>query len=184
MHPLKALRDSPYVPAPLMLPRTDSLALVHAHQAEIWRYLRFLGCRGTDAEDLTQETFLAVLRKPFEDRGPLASAGYLRRVARNLFLKSVHRQSRQPALVDLEEAEQVWVRHCARDGGERYLDSLRECVGELQTRGRQAVSLRYHQGRSRSQIAELLGMTSDGVKALLRRLRQSLRACVERKIED
>ena len=56
-------------------------------------------------------------------------------------------------------------------------------VGELQDRGRRAVTLRYGERRSRSQMAELLGMTSDGVKSLLRRLRDTLRACVERKLE-
>ena len=102
-------------------------------------------------------------------------------MAHNLYLKSVQQRARRPLLIDLEEAEQVWVSLCARDGGEHYVHSLRECIGELQARGRQAVELSYHQGRSRSQIAGVLGMTSEGVKALLRRVRQSLKSCVERK---
>ena len=162
---------------------TDPLALVHAHQSELWRYLLFLGCQPAEAEDITQETFLAVLRRPFEDRGPQASSAYLRRVARNLFLKSVEQRARGPLLVDLEEAEQLWVSLCARDGGDRYVQSLRVCIDELPTRSRQAVELSYHEGRSRSQIAQLMGITSAGVKALLRRVRGALKSCVQKKTE-
>ena len=45
----------------------DVARLVREHQAGVWRYLRVLGCPATEAEDLTQETFLAVLTRPFHD---------------------------------------------------------------------------------------------------------------------
>ena len=48
----------------------DVIRLVQQHQAEVWRYLRFLGATAELADDLTQETFLQLLRAPFEDRGP------------------------------------------------------------------------------------------------------------------
>ena len=69
------------------------------------------------------------------------------------------------------------------NGGDRYVHSLRECIGALPARSRQAVELSYHEGRSRSQIAERLGITSAGVKALLRRVREALKSCVEKKTE-
>lgn len=55
----------------------DPERLIEAHQAGIWRYLRALGCDASQAEDLTQETFLAVLQKPFQDYNPAATAAYL-----------------------------------------------------------------------------------------------------------
>ena len=42
----------------------DAKALIESHQAELWRYLRYLGCDAAEAEDLTQETFLAALSGP------------------------------------------------------------------------------------------------------------------------
>ena len=39
--------------------RLDLAELVREHQADVWRYLRYLGADGHDADDLTQETFLA-----------------------------------------------------------------------------------------------------------------------------
>lgn len=159
-----------------------TIALVRAHQNEIWRYLRYLGCPGADAEDLTQDTFLAVLRRPFADRGPISTAAYLRRVARNLFLKARERTARRPEPANLDGAEEVWRRFCVRDGGARYVEALRECLGELPGRSHQAIERRYGQGQSRGHIATELGMSVDGVKSLLRRVRKILRECVERRV--
>ena len=41
----------------------DAAQLIREHQAGVWRYLRVLGCSRELAEDLTQETFLAVLEQ-------------------------------------------------------------------------------------------------------------------------
>lgn len=162
--------------------------LVLAHQAGLWRYLRFLGADEGEADDLTQETFLAVLKQPFEDRGPAAAGAYLRAVARNLFLMAVRKSGRDPsqrgpALADLELAEEVWAKH-ARDGGNAYLDALAECLETLAGRARSVVEMRYRDERSRDEIAQALEMTEDGIKTLLRRTRETLRRCVERKIES
>ena len=55
--------------AAMMTERQTQLAdLVRQHQAGVWRYLRFLGCDRPLADDLTQETFLAVLETPFDIR--------------------------------------------------------------------------------------------------------------------
>ncbi len=64
----------------------DPERIIRDHQSGVWRYLRSLGCDLPLAEDLTQETFLAVLQKPFDDYHPAATAAYLRRVARNLLM--------------------------------------------------------------------------------------------------
>ena len=52
----------------------DLAGMIRQHQAGVWRYLRVLGCDSAGADDLTQETFLAVLQKPFQDYNPAATA--------------------------------------------------------------------------------------------------------------
>lgn len=158
------------------------MSIVRTHQAGIWRYLRYLGCDSAQAEDLTQETFLAVLRKPFEDRGATRTGAYLRSIARHLFLKSVRRRAIEPALVDPSDLDTTWERFCAEDGGESYLNALRECVDVLDGRGREALRLRYEEDSSRDHMANALGLSNDGVKSLLRRVRELLKDCVERRI--
>ena len=176
--------DSPYsVESPITAPQMP-LDIVSEHQTRIWRYLRCLGCNTSDAEDLTQETFLAVLRRPFEDRGKATTAAYLQTVARNLFLKSrrTERQRTAQSDAELEASESTWRSLCDDDGGEAYLAALRECVGTLDGRSRDAVRLRYREGTSRSEMAARLGISTDGIKSLLRRVRGLLRECIERRM--
>lgn len=163
----------------------DVSRLVREHQAGLWRYLRVLGCPPDEAEDLTQETFLAVLTGSFQDYNRQATAAYLRQVARNLF---VSRRRRAVSSVELDEAEAAWIQWAAKDDGEDLLAVLRECLLALTERARQALSLRFgldQEGTkkaSRAQIAGALGLSEDGAKNLLQRAKQQLRECIERKL--
>jgi len=169
-------------------PKTDKPAdlasLVERHQAGVWRYVRFLGADTTQADDLTQETFLALARAQFVERDERQTAGYLRVVARNQLMALRRQQNRDVNTVDLEAADSVWAAAAGPDGSlSNYLDALRDCVDQLEGRARQAVHLHYHDHAGREAIATQLGMQADGVKTLLRRTRDVLRECVERKIK-
>jgi RNA polymerase sigma-70 factor (ECF subfamily) len=162
---------------------TDLASLVERHQAGVWRYVRFLGADTTEADDLTQETFLALARAQFVERDERQTAGYLRVVARNQLMALRRRQNRDVSTVDLEAADSVWAAAAGPDGSlSSYLDALRDCVDQLEGRARQAVNLHYHDHAGREAIATQLGMQADGVKTLLRRTRDVLRECIERKI--
>ncbi len=156
-------------------------SLVRRHQSEIWRYLRFLGCQDAQADDVTQETFLAVLKKPPTSRDLAAVRAYLRSVARNTFLALLRKTSRE-AEFDLDAAERIWAESHPRDGGDQRLAALDDCLDQLEGRARQAIYLAYRDTKSRSDIAATLEMSEDGVKSLLRRTRDVLRQCVERKV--
>jgi len=156
----------------------DVVRLVQAHQREVWRYLRFLGASTELADDLTQDTFLQLLRAPFAERDPAATAGWLRTVARNLYVKSFRRPPFASAELDAMEAS--WGTFAGDDGGEGSLARLRHCVQQLAGRARDVVRLHYEERRSRADIGARLGIGEDGVKSLLRRTRAALRACIER----
>lgn len=163
--------------------RTDAGRLVRTHQAGVWRYLRFLGCDASEADDLTQETFLTVLRDGFEERSAAQTAAYLRTVARNRLLMARRTQNRRPPEVDLDAAETVWAQAAGDDGLETFLDALRECLRSAVTpRVRRALELAYRDRASRQAIATQLDMAPEGVKTLLRRARCALRKCVEGKV--
>lgn len=163
--------------------RHDPALLVRAHQAGVWRYLRLLGAPVQLADDLTQETFLSVLQRPFEDRGPAATGAYLRVVARNLFLKDRRAEARRPPTIELDQLDAAFTRRCGEDGGEEYLSRLSHCLGLLQPRVRQALALHYSERLGREEIGRRLGLGGDGVKSLLRRARATLRECIEREDE-
>jgi RNA polymerase sigma-70 factor (ECF subfamily) len=161
----------------------DLASLIARHQADVWRYVRFLGAERGEAEDLTQETFLAVARSEFAQRDDRQTSGYLRVVARNQLLALRRRQRREVNTVELEAADSVWAAAAGIDGSlTNYLEALRECVGGLEGRARQAIDLQYRDEAGREEIAAALDMKPDGVKTLLRRTRQLLRECVERKL--
>jgi RNA polymerase sigma-70 factor, ECF subfamily len=171
------------VPNPLPENTFDFASLVQQHQAGVWRYVRFLGADPTEADDLTQETFLAVARAAFVHRDDRQTAGYLRVVARNQLLALRRKQNREVGTVELEAADSVWAAAAGPDGNlSGYLAALGDCLAELEGRAREAVELHYRAGASREDIAARLEMKPDGVKTLFRRIRQVLRECVERKI--
>jgi RNA polymerase sigma-70 factor (ECF subfamily) len=167
---------------PLANSGLDLARLIREHQAGVWRYLRVLGCSTALADDLTQDTFLAVLQKPFEVRGPAATASYLRTVARNLWITTSQRENRYITAGELDELDVVWDRWAGRDGGEQLLAALESCLRELSDRARQALNLRYRCQQPRREIAAALQMSEDGAKNLLQRAKEQLRACIERKL--
>lgn len=163
---------------------TNLANLIHRHQAGVWRYVRYLGADTTEADDLTQETFLAVARGGFVERDDRQTAGYLRTVARNQLLALRRSQNREISTVELEAADTVWTAAAGHEGQlESYLDALRECVDNLDGRPRRAIDLHYRDHASREDIARQLDMQPDGVKTLLRRTREILRECIERKLK-
>ena len=161
----------------------DPVRLIEDHQAGVWRYLRALGCESNLAEDLTQETFLAVLQRPFEDYNPAATAAYLRRTAHNAFVTFQRRAKKVITVENVEELNQTWESWAGEDNGEEMLDALRRCLSVLSDRARLALELRFRERASRATIAAELKMTEHGAKNLMQRAKKKLRECVEGKLQ-
>jgi len=157
----------------------DLAALVRAHQAELWRYLRFLGCDPTLAEDLTQETFLAIVKNPIALENVAALPSYLRTIARNQFLR--RRGLKPPALPldQVDAADAVWSRTVKEKDAGPYLEALRACVEGIDERSRRALDLQYRDRMPHEESAKLLDLSREGFKTLLRRIRDRLKSCVD-----
>jgi RNA polymerase sigma-70 factor (ECF subfamily) len=165
-----------------MIVLTDIDSLVRTHQDGLRRYLRYLGCDDATADDLAQEAFVALLRGPFEERSPAATAAWLRKKARFLHLEHIRWRARRREAPLMEVADEVWATWAGDDDGDRYVEAMRRCLDALAPRARRAVDLRYGEGRGRAEIAALLGLAVNGVKTLIQRARASLRECVERRV--
>jgi len=160
----------------------DLTELVARHQVAVWRYLRALGAEPALADDLTQDTFLEIMRKPFTQYSDAASASYLRRVAHNLFISRRRRDGRMTVTEHAEKFESAWVRWAGFDSGNAALDALTDCFERLTERARLALRLRFSGESTREAIAGELGITEHGAKNLMQRAKAQLRDCVERKI--
>jgi RNA polymerase sigma-70 factor (ECF subfamily) len=161
----------------------DPARLIEEHQVGVWRYLRALGCDPSIADDLTQDTFLAVLRTPFEDYSAAATATYLRRTARNLFITLQRRKGRVIVVDELEQMDRDWTRWAGKDDGEAVLDALRACLTTISDRARRALEMRFRERATRAQIAAALQLSEHGAKNLMQRAKQKLRKCIESKLE-
>ncbi len=162
----------------------DAARLIVEYQAGVWRYLRALGADAALAEDLTQDTFLAVLRKPFEIYHPAATAAYLRKVARNLFITHQRRASPVVQIGDMEFVETEWTRWVGNDNGDELLAALKCCLESVSPRAQQALEMRFRDKASRMAIAAALSLSPDGAKNLMQRAKKTLRECIERKMSS
>lgn len=162
--------------------------LVRAHQAHIYRYIRFLGAPDAAARDLVQDTLIAAAASrnpPPMDHVP-RRLGWLRGIARNTFLNHCRKQKRDPVRADsnlLDRAETYWTDAFVRtDDGYGYLEALIACTKKLSERHREVLNHRYALRKSRNDMAEFFQVTEDGIKIMLRRIRAVLAKCVEQAI--
>ncbi|HEX5102194.1 MAG TPA: RNA polymerase sigma factor [Pirellulaceae bacterium] len=161
----------------------DPVHLIQTYQAAVWRYLRAMGCDPPLAEDLTQETFLAILQRPFQDINPSATTAYLRKTALNLLISHHRRSGKVTAVENVEVLDRTWTRWAGLDGGEAALDALRECLQRLTKRARTALEMRFRGDHSRAEIAQALEITEHGAKNLMQRAKQQLRECIDGKLK-
>lgn len=164
--------------------------LVTKHQTGIYRYLRYLGSEPVAAEDLVQESFITAFR--IRDKCPRSGVfreenAWLRAIARNIFLRDWSRRKMAMKAIgpeSIEKAESTWNQTFLRgsDDGFDYLEALRRCLQGVSPKQREALDMRYSARKSRAEMASLLGMTEEGVKSLLQRVRAALADCVERRM--
>ena len=157
--------------------------LVRLHQGSVRGFLVYLGCPADRLDDIIQDVFLSFLSASFEDRGEAATRAFLRRIARNLFLKTMQRERRQMPVADPVGAEAAWVEFEEEDQGSGYLTALQECLAHLGGRPAEVLRLRYEESKRLTAVARTLELTESGVKSILVRTKRKLRECVERRLE-
>jgi RNA polymerase sigma-70 factor (ECF subfamily) len=122
------------------------------------------------AEDLTSETFLAAAR---QRPAGAVSVAWLVGVARHKLADHWRREAREQRLLRAVEA----VPPGTEDPWESHLDMLgaRQALSEVAPQHRAALTLRYLDGLSVPEVAEVLGRTLGATEALLVRARRDLR---------
>ena len=169
--------------------RDELESWILAHQAEVYRYVRYLGAESSSvAEDLVQDTFLVAFKSTAtpQSTDERARAAWLRGIARNLFFNHCRRNKKNPVKVNseaLEQAEAVWNTDFLRGGdGFEAIEALQRCVGKLEDKQRGILDHFYKQEKSRAELAQLYKMSEDGVKSLMRRIRRDLAECIRRRL--
>ncbi len=159
--------------------------LIVRHQHGVWRYLRMLGCDDATADDLTQETFLRVLRQEnFVQHNDAATSGYLRRTAYNLLVSQHRKMGRTTTIAEPSMLDEIWDRWAGKDlTGDIAVEALRDCLEKLTQRAALALRMRFADQASRVEIGKALKITEHGARNLMQRAKQQLRTCVEEKLK-
>jgi len=151
--------------------------IVLRYQDALYRHVLRLTGNREEAEDLCQEAFIRFYRAlPGFDRA-CRVAPFLFKIATNLW-----RDGKRPQLVVVEEAGIGWAaRHePERDALEAVLrQDLLEAMDRLRPEYREVLSLRYDQGLTYREIAEVIGTTSGTVGTWLRRAVEALREALQ-----
>jgi RNA polymerase sigma-70 factor, ECF subfamily len=164
------------------LPMATAAGLA-AHQTAVWRHLRALGADAEVDADLAQEAFVQWLQqRTWHDEGPQALRAWLRRAAWHLFLAHCRAKKRQPPTVDPELLELAWQRAERNDDGDGYRRALGLCLDTLPIDDRE---LLLQAAAGDIELTALAAARQQNVEALrgqLRRWKQALRTCIERRL--
>lgn len=155
--------------------------LVHTHQAEVYRLALSILDDPDEADDATQEVFVAALRSLDSFRGDSSLKTWLFRITINLCRSRHQRDQRRMRLRQILESlfradqahpESEAVRHEAES-------ALWRAVRALDEKHRIPVILRYYHDLPAAEIAETLGIPVGTVHSRLNHARERLRARLE-----
>ena len=155
------------------------LLLEHCEKRVYNRFLRVLG-DPEEAADLTQETFLVLIRNPGAyrpERGPVDA--YVFGIVRVLILKRLRRLRRQRGRQDAGQPPAP--AHPLDDVLRREREErILEGIGRLAPARRRALLMKEVEGMSVAGVAQAMEMPENTVKSHLRRARLELRDWLKR----
>lgn len=158
----------------------ESARILHdAYHKRFHRYFLSHGCSAEDARDLTQDTFLKIYRGIRTFHGDSAFSTWAWAIARNVLLKfKAGKPAEEESPEDLppklepvaDEPDPVVVI------GRRQLEALvLRSFERLPARQRQCMVLRYVHGQSYEQVATVMNISINSVKAHLHQGRTRLK---------
>jgi RNA polymerase sigma-70 factor, ECF subfamily len=156
------------------------LSLFLRSEREIFRYVAALVPNATDAEDIVQQTALALWEK-FDAYDPAQPfTPWACRFALNKTRQWIERRQRWQALLAHGLAEElVQRRHELQPEFELRLRHLEGCLGKLSEEQRSLVEGYYYARTDIETLAERSGRSSAATYKMLQRIRHALQLCVE-----
>jgi|ERR1017187_159050 RNA polymerase sigma-70 factor (ECF subfamily) len=156
------------------------LSLFLRSEREVFRYVAALVPNMADAEDVVQQTALALWQK-FDDYDPAQPfTPWACRFALNKTRQWIERRQRWQALLDRGLAEELAQRREElQPEFEQRLRHLESCVRKLPQSQRSLVEGYYYERVGVEKLAERSGRTSAATYKMLQRIRHNLQLCME-----
>jgi RNA polymerase sigma-70 factor, ECF subfamily len=158
-------------------PRVDRSfeRLYRRHVTDVYHYALAVLRNPADAEDVTQTTFLNAYRAYRRGEHPAAPRNWLIAIAHNVCRQRFRQSARRPQEVAFDEDVGEAI---VQDDGPSAQD-IRTALGHLAFNQRAALVMRELEGRSYTEIAEILELTVSAVETLIFRARRALREQLE-----
>ncbi len=166
------------------------LEQVEREHERLRAYIRSMGVRAEEVDDLAQEVFLLSWKKldDFDRDGQFD--GWVRQITRRLIANERRKEWRRSRLL----SDHVTLLLLDADGPEKSqspaghdteqeLSALRECMSMLPKASRELLHRRYFEELSPGAIGGLVGSSSNQVRQALMRLRRSLLQCVKNRLQ-
>jgi RNA polymerase sigma-70 factor, ECF subfamily len=150
-----------------------------AHHGLVFRTAYRITSNAADAEDVLQTVFLRLARRGTNVDAVENQESYLRRAAINAALDVIRSRQASPTveLPDLEDetAQDDIVRNDAGELAPAIRQALGRALAQLKPRPAEIFALRFLEGFSNPQIAQMLGISQVLVAVIVHRTRQQLR---------
>lgn len=165
-------------------PQSRFIQLFTTHEKQIYRYILSLMPHSQDAQDVLQETAIALYKK-IEDYDPARPfAPWAFRFAYHMTLKHREKSSRWHRFLDEDLMKEIASRQAMLtpelDMRRGY---LRECLAEVPQDKRAMLTDYYFEDENVDVIAGTQGKTVEATYKALQRVRKTLMHCIEGKMQ-
>lgn len=162
--------------------RTEQFVqLLTEHQRRLYAYVFSLLGNAADADEVLQETNLALWRKLDAFQPGSSFGAWSARVAYFEVLGFRKRRGRERLSFEPELLETLAAESAARlDQFDARRRALAHCLTKLSPRDRDLLARRYELGNSAAEVAEQLGRTAQATYQALHRIRLNLSLCIRR----
>lgn len=173
------------------LSHDEFMALLTKSQRRLYGFIGTLVVDRTDADDVLQETNLALWQMADHFEPGTDFTAWAFQVARYRVLKQQrsarrHRVRFADQVVDLLTAETLAETHLDRLAAAEQFETLRRalaaCLEEVSERNRGLLLQYYDHGRSLADIGATIGRNANAVAQLFHRIRAALRACIRQRL--
>jgi RNA polymerase sigma-70 factor (ECF subfamily) len=155
------------------IPDVDIESLIAAHHVTVYRYAYRLTGNASDAEDLTQQTFLLAHQQLHQLRESSKALSWLLTIVRNSFFKMIRRQRPNCAAnleLDVDQIEQPQLKQLTID-----TEKIQLAMNRLDEQQRVMLTMFYFEQLSYKQIADQLKIKIGTVMSRLSRAKAKLR---------
>lgn len=181
------------IPSFAMLSKSEFVTLLTASQRRLYGFICTLVVDAADAEDVLQETNLALWEQMDRFQPGTNFVAWACRIAHYKVLKlrdsaKRHRVRLDDAIVELLATEAIESQRAENTEAAERFEQLRlalvSCLGKLPAGHRDVLARHYQTRESLAAIGASIGRTGNAVAQMLHRIRTSLRHCVQRQFAD